>query len=45
MTPGSISSRIEPGAPRARLIRAFRGTFVWYSFLAVPLFLIMVFVA
>ena len=44
MAPGSSSSP-DPGAVRSRLARAFRGTLVWYSFLAAPLFLIMVFVA
>jgi ABC-type sugar transport system permease subunit len=47
MAPGQLSSP-APGAPGglgARLRRAFRGTLVWYGFLAAPLFLIMVFVA
>lgn len=44
MAPGSKSSS-DPGSVRSRLKRAFRGTMVWYGFLALPLFLIMVFVA
>lgn len=44
MAPGSKSSS-DPGSVRSRLERAFRGTMVWYGFLALPLFLIMVFVA
>lgn len=44
MAPGSTSSP-DPGALGPRLRRAFRGTLVWYGFLAAPLFLIMVFVA
>jgi ABC-type sugar transport system permease subunit len=44
MAPGSKSSS-DPGSVRSRLERAFRGTMVWYGFLAPPLFLIMVFVA
>ena len=45
MTPGPMSSRVGPGALPQRLTRAFRGSLVWYSFLALPLFLIVVFVA
>jgi ABC-type sugar transport system permease subunit len=45
MAPGSKSSPVDPGSVRSRLARAFRGTLVWYGFLALPLFLIMVFVA
>jgi ABC-type sugar transport system permease subunit len=45
MAPGSKSSPVDPGSVRSRLARAFRGTMVWYGFLALPLFLIMVFVA
>ena len=45
MAPGSKPSPIDPGSVRSRLARAFRGTMVWYGFLALPLFLIMVFVA
>jgi ABC-type sugar transport system permease subunit len=45
MAPGSKTSPVDPGSLRSRLTRAFRGTMVWYSFLALPLFLIMVFVA
>ena len=45
MESGSKSSPVDPGSLRSRLARAFRGTMVWYSFLAIPLFLIMVFVA
>lgn len=45
MESGSKSSPVDPGSLRSRLARAFRGTLVWYSFLALPLFLIMVFVA
>ena len=40
-----MTSRVDPGSIRSRLARAFRGTLVWYGFLALPLFLIMVFVA
>jgi len=45
MEPGSTSFPADLGSLRYRLARAFRGTLVWYSFLALPLFLIMVFVA
>jgi multiple sugar transport system permease protein len=45
MESGTVISRIAPGSIRSRLARAFRGTLVWYGFLALPLFLIMVFVA
>ena len=45
MESGSKTSPVDPGSVRSRLARAFRGTLVWYSFLALPLFLIMVFVA
>ena len=45
MESGSQTSPVDPGSLRSRLARAFRGTMVWYSFLAIPLFLIMVFVA
>jgi multiple sugar transport system permease protein len=45
MESGSKSSPVDPGSFRSRVARAFRGTLVWYSFLVVPLFLIMVFVA
>jgi multiple sugar transport system permease protein len=45
MAPGSKSSPVDPGSVRSRLARAFRGTMVWYGFLALPLFLIVVFVA
>jgi ABC-type sugar transport system permease subunit len=45
MESGSKTSPVDPGPLRSRLARAFRGTMVWYSFLAIPLFLIMVFVA
>lgn len=45
MESGSKSSPVDPGSVRSRLARAFRGTLVWYGFLAFPLFLIMVFVA
>ena len=45
MAPGSKSSPVDPGSVRSRLARGFRGTLVWYGFLALPLFLIMVFVA
>ena len=45
MAPGSKTSPVDPGSVGSRLARAFRGTLVWYSFLALPLFLIMVFVA
>jgi ABC-type sugar transport system permease subunit len=45
MESGSKSSPVDPGSFSSRLVRAFRGTLVWYSFLALPLFLIMVFVA
>ena len=45
MESGSKSSPVDPGSVRSRLARAFRGTMVWYGFLALPLFLIMVFVA
>lgn len=40
-----MTSRVDPDSIGSRLTRAFRGTLVWYSFLALPLFLIMVFVA
>lgn len=45
MEPGSTTFPADTGSLRYRLARAFRGTLVWYSFLALPLFLIMVFVA
>src|SRR5437870_2432131 len=45
MEPGSKSSPVDPGSISARLAKAFRGSLVWYGFLALPLFLIMVFVA
>lgn len=45
MESGSNVSVVHPGSVRSRLVRAFRGTLVWYGFLALPLFLIMVFVA
>ncbi len=45
MESGSKTSPVDPGSLSYRLAKAFRGTLVWYSFLALPLFLIMVFVA
>ncbi len=45
MEPRSNPPPIDRGSLLSRLARAFRGTLVWYGFLAVPLFLIMVFVA
>ncbi|HWA19609.1 MAG TPA: sugar ABC transporter permease [Devosia sp.] len=45
MESGSKSSPVDPGSFSSRLTGAFRGTPVWYGFLALPLFLIMVFVA
>jgi len=45
MEPGSTVSSAGAGSIHSRLSRAFRGSLVWYGFLAPPLFLIMVFVA
>jgi len=39
-----MASVTDPGSLPARLQRMFRGTLVWYGFLAAPLFLIMAFV-
>lgn len=44
MAPESTHPPENSGAYFPHLRRAFRGTMVWYSFLAPPLFLIMVFV-
>lgn len=44
MKPESAPSSLGSGFLLSRLRRAFRGTLVWYGFLAAPLFLIMVFV-
>lgn len=44
MAPGSQTKHMDPGARPSRLVRALRGTLIWYGFVVPPLLLILVFV-